>query len=74
MMFGILVLIDSRIREVRQSVDTDSSATILDTLRNVCRRKISPSNHPWTFMMEVPIDIGDRGIVFYQKWKTEVSL
>lgn len=71
---SLMVLADAREREVRQTADKGRLATIMDDLRDGIKRKISPTNHPWTFVMEVPVDLGNRGLVFYQKWKTEVIL
>lgn len=71
---SVIVLAESRERSVRQTADTTSIASILDVVRSKVLRQLSPTNHAWVFQMEIPMDLGDKGLVYYQKWKTQVVL
>ena len=71
---GVLVLADSRIRDARQTADKDAVTSLLDTLRDSIIGKISPTNHAWVFKLEMPMDLGNRGLVYYQKWATRLVM
>ena len=72
--FGILVTLASRERKVLAR-DTDIYVTeVLDAMRNAVRNKISPTQHVWVFQGEFPLDLGDRGLMYVQNWRTQVQL
>lgn len=69
---SIIVLAESRARDVTQHADKSEITTLLDTMRKTIARKTSPVKSPWRFVREVPLDLGDKGLVYYQQWMAEV--
>jgi len=71
---GIVVMAASRARDARQAVDKGTVTVVLDTMRDQIKKRTSPTQNPWEFVIEVPMDLGDRGLVYYQKWRTRVVI
>lgn len=68
---ALVILADSKARELRQTIEATEIPVLLDSCREAIIGQISPSKRPWQFVMEVPIDLGESGMAYYQKWKTK---
>lgn len=69
-----LMLVDSTVRYANSNIDYVAINTILDTLRGAMLRKVAPTNHNWGFGGEYPMDLGKKGLAYYQSWYTPGTL
>jgi hypothetical protein len=70
---GLIILTSSKVRQLQQTVDSQSVADVLDGTREAIGRTKSPSD-TWEFVVEVPFELSERDMGFYQKWRTQVSI
>lgn len=71
---SLIIIADKRIRDIRQAIDKLTIADLLDATRNAIRKTLSPATTLWEFVLEIPFELSDRDLGYYQKWKTKVSV
>lgn len=71
---SLIVLAGSKARDARQDINKTTIATILDKTRQAILRTMSPANTPWEFALEIPFELGDQDLGYYQRWRTQVSV
>lgn len=71
---GIFLLAGDKDSETKGVENKTDIVLLLDNIRNCIKTTKSPTMYPWEFMLEVPFDISNRGLGYYQKWKTTAIL
>lgn len=76
---GVMVLAESKARDYTQNVDHDEISVLLDLLRNRVLNdengaRLSPQGNEWEFFGEAPNDLKDRGFVYFQQFRTAVTV
>lgn len=71
---ALIILAESKARSNKQKVEATEIPSLLDATRQKILGKTSPSGRVWQFVVEIPIDLGDAGMAYYQKWKTKVVI
>lgn len=71
---GIFLLAGDKDTETRGVENKTDIVLLLDKLRRQIKNTTSPTRHRWEFVLEIPFDISNRSLGYYQKWKTNIIL
>lgn len=71
---GIFLLAGDKSSEIKGVEPKEDIVLLLDKIRNQIKNTVAPTKHRWEFVLEIPFDISNRSLGYYQKWKTNTIL
>lgn len=71
---SIIVIAGSKALEGATLEDNGEHTELLDSIRDTIKRTKSPTGHSWEFVAELPLDLKDKGMAYYQRWQSTIML
>lgn len=71
---SVVLLVGDKDLEVNGQEDKNLFINMLGNFRRAIMGTRSPTGHKWGFVVELPLDISDRALCYYQRWETSIIL
>lgn len=71
---SVVLVIGDKDLEVNGQEDKNIFINMLGNFRKAIMGTLSPTGHKWGFVAELPMDISDSAMCYYQRWETIIIL